>query len=459
MERLEAHKLQPHFIESFFLEAFRSVGGKIRAREKGRYEISSVPFAVRGRDMQIGFGEPVLSRYERVCFDKPYCNIQGQVPAALIAPGHPLLEATIDLVRERNTDVLKRGAVFVDDADFGTDARLLFYIEDSVQDGMILPSGGKRVISKHIHFVEIKEDGTAANAGYAPYLDYRAADESERPAARTFLSGRSRLSANVEDIAVGYAIGEIIPSHVKEVRERKIKLIDKTVKAVKERLTAEIQYWDFRSADLSQKEAAGKTNAKQNSKMAARRAEELEARMQKRLAELETEKLISAMPPVVVGGAIVIPRGLLNELLDRPETSAVDAMARREIELTAMKVVMEIETSLGYIPRDVSAAKVGYDVESAVPQELRGTDGATLRFIEVKGRAAGADTVTVSKNEILTAFNKPDEYILAIVEVDGASAKTIYLKRPFRERPDFAATSVNYDIEELVNRAEVCLQR
>lgn len=459
MERMETHKLQPHFIESFFIEAFQSVGGKIRAREKGRYEITSVPFAVRNRDMQIGFGEPVLSRYERVCFDKPYCNIQGQVPAALIAPGHPLLEATIDLVRERNMDVLKRGAVFVDDNDFSTDARLLFYIEDSVQDGVLLPSGSKRVISKHIHFVEIKEDGTAVNAGYAPYLDYRAAKDDEAAAVRPFLNSQSWLSTNVEDIAVGYAISEIIPAHVKEVRERKIKLIDKTIKAVKERLTAEIQYWDYRAADLKTKESAGKTNAKLNSQMASRRAEELEARMQKRLAELETEKLISAVPPVVVGGAIVIPCGLLNKLLGRPDTFAADASARREIELTAMKTVMEIETSFGYIPRDVSAAKVGYDVESTIPLNLREPNGATLRFIEVKGRAAGADTVTVSKNEILTAFNKPDEYILAIVEVDGTNTKTHYLKRPFRERPDFAATSVNYNIKELIDGATVVLRR
>lgn len=459
MERMEAHKLQPHFIESFFIEAFQSVGGKIRAREKGRYEITSVPFAVRNRDMQIGFGEPVLSRYERVCFDKPYCNIQGQVPAALIAPGHPLLEATIDLVRERNMDVLKRGAVFVDDTDSGTDARLLFYIEDSVQDGVILPNGSKRVISKHIHFVEIKEDGTAVNAGYAPYLDYRAAKDEEAAAIRTFLNSQSWLSSNVEDIAVGYAISKIIPAHVKEVRERKIKLIDKTIKAVKERLTAEIQYWDFRAADLKTKESAGKTNAKLNSQMASRRAEELESRMQKRLAELETEKLISATPPVVVGGAIVIPRGLLNKLLGRADTFAADALARREIELIAMKTVMEIEASLGYIPRDVSAAKVGYDVESTIPLNLRESGGATLRFIEVKGRTAGADNVTVSKNEILTAFNKPDEYILAIVEVDGTNTKTHYLKRPFRERPDFAATSVNYNIKELIDGATVVLRR
>ena len=263
----------------------------------------------------------------------------------------------------------------------------------------------------------------------------------------------------MEETAVGYAISEVIPAHVKEVKARKTKLIDKTAKAVKERLTAEIQYWDFRAADLKMKETAGKANAKLNSQMASRRAEELAARMQKRLAELETEKLISAMPPVIVGGAIVIPRGLLNRLTGKPDTFAVDAMARRKVELAAMRAVMDIEASLGFIPRDVSAAKVGYDVESQIPQSKRGEDGATLRFIEVKGRARGANTVTVSKNEILTAFNKPDEYILAIVEVDGDQAKTVYLKNPFRERPDFAATSVNYDIVELVGSSEILLQR
>lgn len=459
MERMEAHKLQPHFIEAFFLEAFQSVGGKIRAREKGRYEITSVPFAVRNRDMQIGFGEPVLSRYERVCFDKLHRNIQGLAPAALIAPGHPLLEAVIDLVRERNVDVLKRGAVFIDDNDFGTEARLLFYVEDSVQDGVIMPNGSKRVISKNIHFIEIKEDGTALNAGYAPYLDYRAAKVDEQPFIRTFLGNQQWLQANVEDIAVGYAISQVIPAHVAEVRERKIKIIDRTAKAVKERLTAEIQYWDFRAADLKTKESAGKANAKLNSQMASRRAEELEVRMQKRLSELETEKLISAMPPVIVGGALVIPRGLLYKLIGKPDTFATDDVARREIELAAMKAVIDIETSLGYIPVDVSAAKVGYDVESQIPYDKRNVGGASLRFIEVKGRALGATTVTVSKNEILTALNKTDEYILAIVEVDGAQTKTVYLKKPFRERPDFAATSVNFNIMELVNSSEIHLQR
>ncbi len=409
--------------------------------------------------MQIGFGEPVLQRYERVCFDKSYSNLQGLPQAALIAPGHPLLEATIDLIRERNIDVLKRGAVFVDDNDFGTDARLLFYIEDSVQDGVILPNGSKRIISRHIHFVEIKEDGTTMNTGYAPYLDYRSADKEEQDAVRSFLNTQQWLQNNVEDVAVGYAISEVIPSHVSEVRARKTKLIDKTAKAVKERLTSEIQYWDFRAADLKMKESAGKVNAKQNSKMASRRAEELEARMQRRLAELESEKLISAMPPVIVGGAIVVPIGLMNKLTGKPNTFSVDVAARKVVEQAAMNAVTEIEMSFGYIPKDVSAEKVGYDIESQIPKSLQSANVSTLRFIEVKGRAKGASTVTVSKNEILTALNKPEEYILAIVEVDGIKTKTIYLKNPFRVRPDFAATSINYDILDLINGAEILLQK
>lgn len=42
-----------------------------------------------------------------------------------------------------------------------------------------------------------------------------------------------------------------------------------------------------------------------------------------------------------------------------------------------------------------------------------------LRFIEVKGRVRGATTVTVTKNEILTALNKPDDFILTVVEAEG----------------------------------------
>ena len=460
MERMEAHKLQPHFIEAFFVEAFQSVGGKIRRREKGRYEITSVPYAVRNRDMQIGYGEPVLNRYERVCFDKKFCNIQGLAPAALICPGHPLLDATLDLIRERSVDVMRRGAVFVDENDYGSSARLLFYIEDSVQDGILLKDGGRRIISKRVHFVELKENGDAAGAGYAPYLDYRAAEENELTTVLDWAKSQKWLCSGVEDMAKTYAITNLVPAHFTKVKDRKEAMLDKTAKAVKERMTAEIQYWDYRAGELQQKEAAGKTNAKLNSKLAARRADDLTARMQARLAEIEKERRISPMPPVVTGGALIIPKGLLRTLMGTETPGTFETGDRQAVEYAAMDAVMRIEKSLCYQPKDVSAVKCGYDVESFVPEEKRTSLAShALRMIEVKGRAKGATTVTVSKNEILTALNKPEEFILAIVEVDGKDVHTIYLKNPFKNAPDFTATSVNYDIQNLIAEAEILYQQ
>ena len=119
----------------------------------------------------------------------------------------------------------------------------------------------------------------------------------------------------------------------------------------------------------------------------------------------------------------------------------------------------KVESSLGYKPKDVSGAKIGYDVESFVPDSLQERLNAyALRFIEVKGRQKGATTVTVSKNEILTALNRPDEFILAIVEVDGDKTHTVYLKHPFKNALDFPVTSVNYDIQDLVRESEIVYQ-
>jgi uncharacterized OB-fold protein len=63
--------------------------------------------------------------------------------------------------------------------------------------------------------------------------------------------------------------------------------------------------------------------------------------------------------------------------------------------------------------------------------------------------------ITVTRNEILTALNKPDDYILAVVEFpNGRDPCVHYIRRPFRREPDFGVTSVNYDVRDLIARAE-----
>lgn len=154
MERADARRLQPHYIETFFHEAFKQLGGTVKQRETRRYEITQVPAPVRNRDRLIGFGEPVLQRYERIAFEKSLVAPQGQPLAAFVCPGHPLLEAVIDLTLERNRDLMKRGTVLVDERDFGAQPRVLFYLEHSIQDAALTRSGERRVISKRMPFGE-----------------------------------------------------------------------------------------------------------------------------------------------------------------------------------------------------------------------------------------------------------------------------------------------------------------
>ena len=179
--------------------------------------------------------------------------------------------------------------------------------------------------------------------------------------------------------------------------------------------------------------------------------------MQKRLADLEQERKLSPLPPIVVGGALVIPIGLLQKLQgDTSTTSNLFARETKRVELAAMSAVMTREKALGYEPKDVSAQKCGWDIESLIAET------GELRLIEVKGRIAGSETVTVTKNEVLAALNKPDDYFLALVRVsplisDGETAdeyecQVRYVNKPFAKEPDFGVSSINYKWQDLWNK-------
>jgi hypothetical protein len=77
------------------------------------------------------------------------------------------------------------------------------------------------------------------------------------------------------------------------------------------------------------------------------------------------------------------------------------------------------------------------------------------RHIEVKGRAKGQSTITVTKNEIITALNQSDKFLLAIVLVEEDRCEgPYYVRNPFSQEPDWAVTSLNLDLDELLKKAE-----
>ncbi len=291
MERAEARRLQPHYIESFFHEAFQRLGGSAKQREPRRYEVTHVPAPVRNRDRLIGIGEPVLPRYERIAFEKSLVAPQGQPLAAFVCPGHPLLDSVIDLTLERHRDLLKRGAVLVDERDPGTQpARaVLPRARDPGREPHPLGRAPRRLQADALRRAR-RRRARRATSTTRPTSTTGRWPRASRASRRSSLGPSAAwIDREIEKKAQGYAIAQVVPEHLKEVRDRKLKLIAKTEAAVKDRLTKEITYWDHRAEQLKLQEQAGKPNARLNSGEARKRADNLQGRLQKRLEELKLE--------------------------------------------------------------------------------------------------------------------------------------------------------------------------
>ncbi|MCY4265598.1 MAG: DUF3883 domain-containing protein, partial [Gammaproteobacteria bacterium] len=448
MERAEAQRLQPHHIQSFFIAAFEQLGGRIKPREQDRFEITHVPVRVRERDRQIGTVAPLQKKYERICFDKRYIN--QQPVAEFVVPGHPLLQAVISLVRENHGHLMKQGAVMIDESEDGDQVRAVFLMEHSIEDGRRRGDGKSNTVSRRLQFASVDQQGNVANAGIAPHLNLRPATDDELKVLRQDLESEW-LTDDLEEEIKKYAIIELAQAHLKEVKIRRLPEIERAEGEVMARLKKEINYWDSRAAELKEQARAGK-KTRLNWENAQRRAEDIAERLQRRMALLAKEKNITAAPPVVRGGLVVVPKGLLKNRLSEgsvPDGFAGDAESRRKIELCAMEAVMDAEKSLGFEPSDVSAQNVGYDILSFDPTTK------SQRFIEVKGRIKGADTIMVTRNEIITSLNKPENYILAIVQVFEERADSLrYIWKPFEVEPAFGVTAEQFDIKSLLARSE-----
>jgi superfamily II DNA or RNA helicase len=443
MERASARRLQPFYVKAFFLQAFDHLKGTYHPRENGRYSVSNVPASIRNHAKTHGLGA-IATQYERICFDKALVNVAGKPQAEFVFPGHPLLDATLDLILSQARDALKTGTILIDDTDLSTSPRVLFFLEQGIQDGQTNANGEKRTISREVHFLELDSNGEIREAGGAPYLDYRAPEADELPHLQALLAEDWLKGNALEKRALEYAVETLVPRHLERVRVRRLEWIDKTQRAVHERLTKEINYWDYRANQLAQQERAGKPNAHLNSKQARERADKLQERLQQRTAQLEQERNIYSTRPIVVGGVLVVPMGAL--LRGNPPSELLD---RRHVERLAMRAVMDAEARLGYEVTDVSAQNLGYDIESKDKTTGR------LRFIEVKGRRADADGITMTRNELLCAFNAPSQHILAIVRVDGATVHPPrYVRRFFTKEPEASAISVTYSLQELLNASE-----
>ena len=448
MEKAEARKLQPYFIRAFFSESFKLLGGELRPRESGRYEIRHVPATIRERDRVIGETRtPVLSKYERICFEKQHIRIDGKPMASLIHPGHPLMHAVIDLTLEAHRNKLKQGAILVDPNDDSTESKVLFMLDHRIRENS---TDEPKDVSRRLQFVDIHDNGQSFHAGWAPHLDLQPIADDDMKLITDVLYA-PWLNQNLENLALAQASAKLAPEHFQEVQQRRQRQVEKILAAVNEHLVKEINYWSNRYLKLSEDVAAGRQPRLQPDN-AKRRVEELTARLEQRKKELEVMRHVVSSTPVVIGGALIIPQGLLAKR--KGETAfCADAMARARIEQIAMDAVIAAERQLGHEVFDVSAEKCGWDITARPAKQNDKLQED--RHIEVKGRSKGQSTITVSRNEIIYGLNQKDKFLLAIVMVDdnGAFEGPHYLRNPFQQEPDFGVASVNYDLKDLLSNS------
>ncbi len=431
MLRAEARRLQPYYIRGFFKDAFDALGGKCLDLKNGIYRDVCVPDEIRNRSPR---HQPIPSHYGRICFDKKHAQERDQ--PTLVAPGHPLLDVIVQLTAERDGEALLQGAILLDPNDHGVQPRLLYLMESHLQDGT------GRTVSSELRCLEVLADGVLASSGYAPYLDYMPLDASQQAALATWLTDQAPDAAESEQIVRNYAVQNFVPEHLDRVNAERDTQIERIQQAVRARLTRIIQLMEQQASEFERE--GERLHADRERKAGS----DLTARLHQRERELKNLRTITPQPPRLIGRALVVPQGLLNSLQDSsPATPNLHQSSTTE--RLAMNAVLAVERWRKCTPTDVSAAKCGYDIESREPN-------GKLWLIEVKGRQADAETVALTHNEILTALNRPENYILALVEVENGRPRAVYyLKKPPVQDPGEYAACVMLKWKHLVGAAEL----
>lgn len=425
VEEARARRLQPHYIEWAFRQAFQRLGGRLVKRERGRYEITQVPADVRA----VTKHGPVATRYERVTFELDLTVVDGRPHADLLAPGHPLHDAVIELTATRLRTALERGTVLVSpEID---EPQLLVGVVEEVVDGT------DASIGRRFGYARVGADGRVVPAGPAPYLDCVAAP---RTAAATAAAGAPWLG-EAESRARTWIIGHQLEEYLAEVSRRHIAEVERTRKRVDQRLTHEANRL-LSEATLAQGKERTGVKPKESAESLRRKAQDLRVRRENRLALLDQQARLATKPPRIVTAALMLPLSMVES--DIAADAPIRAKETKAAERRGIELVLATERALGRTPREQAFNNPGYDILST-PLD----NGPSIR-IEVKARIEGAEDFYLTHNEIATGKNAAPHYRLALVTVSRTGPehdRVRYLATPFSgvDFGDLAATGMRAD--------------
>ena len=328
-----------------------------------------------------------------------------------ITPGHPLFETVRQSLWEQVHEDLIRGSVFYDL--HTSEPYCLDVFTASVKDGL----GDE--LHRRLFVVQTTITGELSVRQPTILLDLAAAPEGTSiPSPDGLPSRQQREQALVEKCLTGFL------AEVAAERQRETNTIRRHIDISLNEL---IYRQNLTLARLLEQQQAGDRSPQLAGNIAQceNRLDELNARREQRLAELDRECQCTIGDIQHVGSAWVLPHPERSSPNIRPMVRDAD------IERVAIQAVIAHEEAQGRRVESVEAQNRGFDLISRRPHPEDPATAIEVRFIEVKGRA-GVGEVALTANEYKTAQRLGNDYWLYAVFHCGATPEVHAIRNPAR---------------------------
>jgi superfamily II DNA or RNA helicase len=403
-------RLVPEVIEDFFLQASPIAGLDTKpVRKDGHtYRVGKVPHALWtvGERLEPRFGR--LGReYGQIIFDKQF--LERDPTLEWVTPGHPLFEAVRDDVGGKTGEDIQRGAVFYD-IHRAAPARLDVF-SGAVKDGR------GNVVHRRIFVVEAEQDGLLNIRQPTLFLDLVAGEGEHAIPDDAAMPG----DLQVKQVLIEQALDPLLD----EVADNRRQETDTVRHHLEISLNALINRENLKYADHHLRVEAGEINLRPALKRSEERLEELNHRLETRLADLEKERHCTIADIQRHGRAWVLPHP------ERKSPGIASMVRDEEIERLAVEAVTAYENARGWAVESVEKDNRGFDLISRRPHPEDPATAIEVRFIEVKGRAAVGE-IALTSNEYKTAERLKKDYWLYAVFNCAADPKVHLVPDPAR---------------------------
>ena len=427
-EKAKENRLIPEYIERFFLRACEKLKVNVKRRSDGTFQIDWVPAEIRNvsTEFKNRFGE-VYTTYRKFTFRKELARDDVE----FIAPGHPLLEATVEKLMALGDDDLKRGARFYDPTRRWDG--WLWVLEGEIADGR------QTVVGKRLFAVYQPKEGKPIVVNPAVIWDLHPAPMLSDNHINEQTTAED--ASEIAELNQKQIISTILPemrAYLLELKSDREKFAEVRRKYALPRLRHLINEQEAKIADLEFRRMRG-----ENVELTLRNEKRELDRLKDQLKALE-ESLVTETTLSIGRFSVLTVLRILPMPIDE---SAKDLMTEDpELETVGLQVAMEYERKNGRSPADVSLQRLGYDIRSTA------LDG-TVRYIEVKTRARSG-SIALTEHEWLKAKQLGEAYWLYVVE-NAITNPTLWLIQNPADKLEPKAKIVQYVVDDWKKFAQI----